>query len=1139
MPDDGHAFRACLRYWCANLTDGERATEHLAAEEDGAASTPFFRAPREQIWGGGVDPEVVQSLFDAERERCSTESLAGPIPVLAYPFLAARARKGGQRSAGSAYPSLIIPARLHADGTLDSGGGPVLIPRPMLRPWETLDRPQVGHVDDFDAFYARAQPPRPGEPWENLRAFAEELWQEVTGNPLAAGTALAGLSGFALQEEGLVGLDPGSGHGRPTRVFEALEAAADPVATAPLLAELCRLGRRKPSSAQELPPETRHVGQMRGDHPLDPSQRQALLALEGVEAGRFLTVTAAPGTGKRSLLEGVVATEMVSAALAGEEPPLILVASHDNRTVTSLLDALRGADNPPADHPYADSPLARRWLPELDSYGLYLASPGLEREAARSGHPFSHDLPFMRGSLRHWEDRGKVAQVAQSLLSHYEAWQGRRPEDDSLLDRLRRVRTDLYNTLRRLADNLGEVYEAWGELEKTRLKQGNAATEELAGWRHEVVSRLAGAEGRLERLEGGGEGGGGDATLARQADKQRQAVEKMRYLLGMLDRELNQRRRAEERWRTAVVKLARAAPEKADQPEWEDVDGAGIERDLDCNLRYPAFLVAARYWEADWAVTLLAAHEEGEELLGQEEAEARRRLRRLARLTPCLVGTFNSLPHQLDHAQGGGQRPLFGAADLLVVDDADHITPEAGAAGFALAQRALVVGDGQQVRARHHLPRGIDERNLRRAGLEEQAEQLANERRRAHNGDLLSVARHRTRYSAAQAAGAGMPLTEHRRCLDPIIAVSNRMAYGGQLLARRGRRGASPLPPLAYAHIHTHELRRIGSSPCNPGEAGVIARWVSSHRDRLLAAYPEADGNLARVLAIVTPFRAQARAIRSALRRARLPEAGPRAAGLLVGTARELRGADMPLVLFSATYHGSYRGTPYFDQGPQLLNTALTHAADSFLLFGDMRLFSPENQRPSGYLAEALLEGPDSGEITDLSFQPLFPVQEQEDAAAVLVQLANVADHRRALAEAFAEARRHLLLLTSSLTEAALEADRIPEQVARARRGGATVTVVTGRNSLAAGGAAPEEDAALSRLRAAGAEVRLLPRVHSNFVACDDRLILQGAFPWLGHPRAGETAPEPTPRSVRFSGRRAPEVADALWRSVREAEPLP
>jgi len=91
---------------------------------------------------------------------------------------------------------------------------------------------------------------------------------------------------------------------------------------------------------------------------------------------------------------------------------------------------------------------------------------------------------------------------------------------------------------------------------------------------------------------------------------------------------------------------------------------------LDIGPRYEAFKLATHYWEARY----LAEVEEGlQHAAALDDAKSptklERQYRRLAKLFPCFVATLFTLPHRFI---GWNQKdlPLFGAIDLLIVDDA-------------------------------------------------------------------------------------------------------------------------------------------------------------------------------------------------------------------------------------------------------------------------------------------------------------------------------------------------------------------------------------------------------------------------------------------------------------------------------------
>ena len=1200
-------FQALISYWRNNLADKDRLGELPSTDNKGTV-----RSSLQGLWDGWIEEERRGQLFRAYEQEEGEEAPAA-LSVLVYLGVLQKEVEHGQRSRGIASAPLVVPACLTRKGQLYPKDELPLVPRPLLEPHDTVDYPIIGKVTDYDEFCTREEPPGEGAEWGDLRAKVDGLWRAVVGESFQGVESLDKFDGFFLQDDGLVTLDSQS-MGPPTSLrglYDTLREADDAAESAPLLADLAQLERTEPQGPQDLPSEEVHLAQMSGEFPLAPSQRRSLLAQQALGDGQNLTINGPPGTGKTTLLQSVIASEMARRALEGGEPPLLLVASNNNQAVTNVLDAMAGAGRPPEDHPYADSPLARRWLPGLDSYGLYLPSQSQAKAAAAKGHPYTTHLGFMNDVLADWEKEESVQEAADYVLARYAEWAGAKAGQGSRREQVETVREALRQELGGFRKRLKDFFAAWRELEAVRSRQDYATQadlqqrrEELATavqqaeqardeaaqrvssaeqqrddfrrqedrvweavepswmevllpgakrrWRRRVVRELADTGiatewtpvsrfrrkdvdelldgwARLRRTELD------QALTARReesAAREAEAVQSQEEL-AVQDEEIEARRVVEGAWREQV--RAVGAPEaKADEPAWDDVNGRGIQWELDRLVRYPAFLVAARYWEVDWVATLLRAQEEGRNLKGRGKEPSRERLRRIARLTPCLVSTFYTLPRQMSYYRDGQEWPLWGEADWLIVDEAGQVSPEVGATGFALARRGLVVGDQHQIEPIRELPEGVDRGNLTKVGLAEYESFMEDTGRRAWSGNLITVAQSRTRYGEPEAPDPGMFLAEHRRCLDPIIEISNQMVYKGKLIPCRGTQaGSSPFAPLGYAHIHTHELSRAGTSPYNPVEARALAQWVADHRQELLDAYPNAEGNLAKVLAIVTPFKAQAGAVRRALRDAGVPEAS----SITVGTVHALQGAESPVVLFSTTYPGSHPGTPFFDQGPNMLNVAVSRAKDSFLVFGDMRLLDPEGHKPSSYLARALFRGEFSEEIPDLDFTAMARVEDQQAGEVELNQLASLEDHRRALAEAFSEARRTLLIVSPWVAENALNADAILDRIRKATQAGVRVTVVASSDfQQGRSGFAPDADPALYSLQEAGAEVRVLRRVHSKVVASDDKVLLVGSFNWLSAVRDQQSNYSSVEHSMHYRGQQAPDMIERLWGDFAEAQ---
>lgn len=103
-------------------------------------------------------------------------------------------------------------------------------------------------------------------------------------------------------------------------------------------------------------------------YPLSVSQRQSMHHFLALGHGQALAVNGPPGTGKTTLLQSVVASMWVEAAVNETEPPVIVAASANNQAVTNIIDSFGKIDEPEA------SLMAGRWLDGINSYGLYCPS---------------------------------------------------------------------------------------------------------------------------------------------------------------------------------------------------------------------------------------------------------------------------------------------------------------------------------------------------------------------------------------------------------------------------------------------------------------------------------------------------------------------------------------------------------------------------------------------------------------------------------------------------------------------------------------------------------------------------------------------------------------------------------------------
>ena len=154
---------------------------------------------------------------------------------------------------------------------------------------------------------------------------------------------------------------------------------------------------------------------------------------------------------------------------------------------------------------------------------------------------------------------------------------------------------------------------------------------------------------------------------------------------------------------------------------WKESQGytenfPGLNDEIDVTLRHKAFHIATHYWEGCWLLEcqkLLVDFEKSHPLREHEK-----KWRRYAMLTPCFVSTFYTLPKffsypiSSDSVAGYALIPNLNFIDLLIVDEAGQVSPEIGAPSFALAKKALVLGDIHQIEPVWNIPNSVDIGNL-------------------------------------------------------------------------------------------------------------------------------------------------------------------------------------------------------------------------------------------------------------------------------------------------------------------------------------------------------------------------------------------------------------------------------------------
>jgi hypothetical protein len=933
-----------LRYWRNTLADAAR----VVIEVD---KTLNQRKAKIDIIKGEVDHTQTWTLLDAFEKRMNEDKgrldpndsaweKIYEVPVFIAPLQVSPIPEYTKLTGetGIFYP-FWLRAVLTRRGQLkpDEDAFPY-IPRAYLEPQVNQDVNFVfSDVDCVDEAFGHPFNGQPG--WVNYQNYILSMFKAVTGQELETYSP----ENFAVTKEftivindslngpadGIIGLyDFIIQQKKPPLTLNALTERQE----TPLKPLLSGAAFEKASIG--------HLGQMAYEFPLSKSQRTSLYHYSTLGQGDTLAINGPPGTGKTTLLQSVVATEVVQKAIAGGDPSVILACSANNQAVTNIIDSFSNVKQ-------KKGTLYDRWLPDVGGFGLYL--PGANREVQAHIPVIKRVLGRLIGAHTEKEN--------ESYLSKAEAYFIARSGQagSTVLTIINNLQQTLKANQQLLTDGI-DIWQSYQVL-TAQLPELN-------------IHSLPHLEKTIKDLE---------ISFSNYLDAESIWLKLFSFLSSVKEKRAT---RAKQLFRDCLItynsidfyqvksiqqffdqKIELIEQIKNAEKNWLDWQGkanvnhnpaeSAFYEQLEMGLKHDMFYTAVHYWEGRWLLATRSALQEGQ-LSRNGENAAKERWWRFAMLTPCFVSTFYMTPRFFSYSKfiqvSPGQNtwetpPLLDFVDLLIVDEAGQVSPEIGAATFGLAKKALVVGDILQIEPVWNVPKKVDQANLHRyeviASLNDQAaiEDFYSKGFLCSSGSIMRLAQKTSCYHLYPKQARGMLLTEHRRCFDEIISYCNNLAYDGLLGPMKGPAKGGLLPPLQFVTVKG-DSRISGTSRANPEEALVIARWIVDHQESLIEHYGRP---LKDIIAIVTPFTGQKFTLRNTLQKA-----GIDMSGLTIGTVHALQGAERSVILFSATYGANDQGKNYFfDAGPNMLNVAVSRAKETFILFGAPEIFQRSGQSPS------------------------------------------------------------------------------------------------------------------------------------------------------------------------------------------------
>jgi hypothetical protein len=301
----------------------------------------------------------------------------------------------------------------------------------------------------------------------------------------------------------------------------------------------------------------------------------------------------------------------------------------------------------------------------------------------------------------------------------------------------------------------------------------------------------------------------------------------------------------------------------------------------------------------------------------------------LALVTPVVSTTFAALSRTF---------PSMGAGSIgwLLIDEAGQAVPHQAAGAIWRAKRAVVVGDPFQVEPIAPLDRNADAMLAERQGVPD--------RHRATLASVQSMADDASRFGGwigrrgGNPVWVGCPLKVHRRCVEPMFGMSNRLAYGGGMVQVTGKERdeaalTSRQPLLGPSRWIDVAVKAGGPMHFIPEQGQVVRAMVAAFLDRGLV---DADG-MPRLF-VISPFRSVADAIRKLLCQdlaaCGLGERASAWGKTSVGTVHTFQGKEQETVILAlgGTSDAAIR---WASGSPNILNVAVTRAKRRLYVVGD------------------------------------------------------------------------------------------------------------------------------------------------------------------------------------------------------------
>lgn len=412
-----------------------------------------------------------------------------------------------------------------------------------------------------------------------------------------------------------------------------------------------------------------------------------------------------------------------------------------------------------------------------------------------------------------------------------------------------------------------------------------------------------------------------------------------------------------------------ATPDSVDMLEEDSWQVDGLWRDDVLNARRSALFAAALHLQQAWLAESLQqrggiggnvvaiCHLLGGKRLDEME-HALTLWRSLFMIVPVVSTTLASFANQFRYLGAGTIGWLF-------IDEAGQAVPQAAVGALWRARRAVVVGDPKQIEPVFTVPIKLIEALAHHAQLPV-ARALA-----PHQSSVQVLA------DAANSVGTavdfngkpqwvGCPLRVHRRCVDPMFSIANKVAYHDKMVFYAWNDRSRRIPPGTSLDLGESAWVNVGGAATSkqsvPGQVALVLH-------ALVALYGR-TGTLP-ALYIISPFKRIKYDLIERLERVEhWSEVAPAGAALpaqaelkewckaRIGTVHTFQGKEENMIwMVLGCDQPTEAAAKWAADKPNILNVALTRAKHRFFMIGDAALWGKQQYFSVACKALPLISG--------------------------------------------------------------------------------------------------------------------------------------------------------------------------------------